>query len=204
MVGHLIGAAKANASIRENLRQQLAGLRHRRDYGGNPLDATNGRQISDQATLSPKDRLIVLRATAPAAVKGRMRLPAVLRAITVPLSTGGSTASGMPRTVNVGRLVDVIYTRDVWMHTIDIARAVNQPLDVTHPMNRRVVADVVAEWAHRHGRPIDLVLTGPAGAHYRSPGRSPNPPTEYDAIEFCRIVSGRVAGDQLLGSRILF
>jgi uncharacterized protein (TIGR03083 family) len=204
MVGHMIGAAEANASVRENVRQQLGGLRHRGEYGGNPLDATNARQISEHVTLSPTDRLIALRDAAPAAVKGRMRLPGVARAISVPLSSGGSTATGMPRRVNLGRLVDVIYTRDVWMHTIDIARAVNQPLDVTHPMNRRVVADVVAEWAHRHGQPIDLTLTGPAGGHYRSPGPNPITPIEHDAVDFCRIVSGRAAGDQLLGTRILF
>ncbi len=51
------------------------------------------------------------------------------------------------------------------------------------PRSRRrraadVVADVVADWQRRHGRPVDLTLTGPAGGHWpavacwRCPSRS--------------------------------
>jgi uncharacterized protein (TIGR03083 family) len=204
MVGHMLGAAQANASMRENIRQQLWGVRHRREYGGNPLDAANALQISDHARLSPESLTNALRTAAPVAVRGRMRLPGIARAITVPLSTSGSTASGMPRSVNLGYLVDVIYTRDVWMHTVDIARAVNQPINAELPVNGRVVADVVADWARRHGQPVDLVLSGPAGGHYRSAGGETVTPIEHDAIEFCRIVSGREPGDHLLATRVLF
>ncbi len=203
MVAHMLGAAQANASLRENARQQLWGVRHRREYGGNPLDATNAQQISGHGQLSPDDLVSALRAAAPGAVKGRMRLPAIARAVTVPLSTRGS-ASGMPRSVNLGRLVNVIYSRDVWMHTIDIARAVNRSINAELPVNGRVVADVVAEWARRHGQPVDLVLTGPAGGRYRSTGGEAATPIELDAIEFCRIVSGREPGRQLLATRVLF
>jgi uncharacterized protein (TIGR03083 family) len=206
MVGHLLGAARANASMRENLRQQVWGLRHPRSYGGNPLDAVNALQIADHARLDPNQLLGALRDAAPAAIKGRMRTAAPLRATTVPLATGGSTASGMPGSVKLGHLVDVIYTRDVWMHTIDIARAVGQPLDVTEPVNRRIVADVVAEWTRRHRQPVNLVLVGPAGGHYGSaePTTDPDAPTEHDAIEFCRILSGRAPGDGLMATRVLF
>jgi uncharacterized protein (TIGR03083 family) len=202
-VAHLLGAAQANASMRENVRQQLWGIVHRRAYGGNPLDAANALQIRDHAGMSPHDLVRVLRAATPAAVSGRMRLPVVARAITVPLSRGGSAASGMPRSVNVGHLVDVVYSRDVWMHTVDIASAVNQTITFDRPVNRRIVEDVVAEWAGRHGQPIDLILTGPAGGHYRSAGEATTP-LERDAVEFCRIVSGRERGEQLLATRVLF
>jgi uncharacterized protein (TIGR03083 family) len=209
MVRHLVGAARANASLRQNLRQQWWGLVHRRSYGGNPLDATNARQIADHADSSGEQLVSTLRAIAPAAVAGRLRLPAPLRAVTVPIAPGGSTAPGMPRSVNLGHLVDVIYTRDVWMHTVDIARAVGQPFTPADPVNRRIVADVVAEWARRHGQPVDLVLSGAAGGHYRSLGTgrtvSGEPEAiERDAVEFCRIVSGRAPGDGLLATRVLF
>jgi uncharacterized protein (TIGR03083 family) len=204
MTGHLLGAARANASMRENLRQQLWGVRHRRRYGGNPLDAVNALQIADHASLDPKRLLAALRDASSKAVMGRMRTPLPLRAITVPLATGGSSASGMPRGVNVGHLVDIVYTRDVWMHTIDIARAVERPLDVAGPLNRRIVADVVAEWRRRHGRPFDVVLVGPAGGHYRSAGFPGDASVEYEAIEFCRVLSGRSAGEGLMATRVLF
>lgn len=204
MVGHLIGAARANASLRENLRQQLRGFRHRRQYGGNALDAVNALQITDRAGLDPSQRLSALRKAAPCAVAGRMGMPTVMRTVTVPLSAGGSTASGMPRTVNLGRLADIIYTRDVWMHTIDIGRAVARPPDMAEPVHRRIVADVVAEWARRHGKPFDLILTGPAGGHYRTADAFGAAASEYDAIEFCRILSGRAPGHGLLATRVLF
>ncbi len=204
MAGHMLGAARANTAMRENLRQQLWGVRHRRQYGGNVLDAVNALQITDHARLDPNQLLDALRDAAPAAVRGRMRTPAPIRAVTVPLAAGGSTASGMPRGVNLGHLADVVYTRDVWMHTIDITRAVERPMNVTNEVNRRIVADVVAEWAHRHRQPIDLILTGPAGDHYRSRDPAGDAPAEHDAVEFCRILSGRAAGEGVMATRVVF
>jgi len=204
MVAHMLGAARANASLRENVRQQVWGVWHRRRYGGNPLDAVNALQIADHARLDAKQLLSALRDAAPAAVSGRTRMPALMRAITVPLAAGGSTASGMPRSVNLGHLVDVVYTRDVWMHTIDIARAAKRPLDMAAPVNRRIVADVVVEWTRRHGQPVDLLLTGPAGGHYRTPDFTGDTLIEPDAIEFCRTLSGRTTGEGLTATRVLF
>ena len=204
MVRHLLGAARANASLRENLRQQVGGVWRRGRYGGNPLDAVNARQIADHADLDPQQLVTALRDIAPRAIAARTRMPAAMRAVTVPLAKGGSTASGMPASVNVGRLVDVIYTRDVWMHTVDIARAVRRPVDVTDAVNRRIVADVVGEWTRRHNRPVDLVLTGPAGDHYRSRTAAIDARIDLDAVEFCRILSGRAAGEGLTLTRVIF
>ena len=74
----------------------------------------------------------------------------------------------------------IIYTRDVWMHTVDIARAIGRPVDVTHPVNRRIVGDVVVEWVGRHGHSVDLILTGPAGGHYRTGSDPGHDPIEYE------------------------
>jgi hypothetical protein len=49
MVGHLIGAAKAGASVRESMRQQRWGKRHADEFDGNTLDGANERQIRDHA-----------------------------------------------------------------------------------------------------------------------------------------------------------
>jgi uncharacterized protein (TIGR03083 family) len=204
MVGHIIGAAQANASTWQNLRQQTWGVLHRRAHGGNPLDAVNSLQIADHAALSPQQRINALRDAAPAAIRGRMRIPAPIRAVSVPMSAGGSSASGMPRSVNVGRLLDVIYTRDTWMHTVDIARAAGRPLDMSPAVNRRIVADVVAEWAGRHRQPIDLTLIGPAGGRYRAGSPGLGDRLEVDALEFCRILSGRAQGHGLMATRVLF
>src|SRR2546430_1119880 len=66
----------------------------------------------------------------------------------------------------LGSLMDVIHTRDCWMHRIDISRATGRDLVLTPEHDGRFVADVVGEWARRHGEPFTLTLTGPAGGTY--------------------------------------
>jgi uncharacterized protein (TIGR03083 family) len=202
MVGHLIGAARACASMRENVRQQMWGMRHKADFDGNALDALNSLQIADHAALSPAERVDRLKAVAPKAVRGRMRTPSLFRRINLRMPAGGSTAAGMPSSDTLGHLMDVIYTRDIWLHTIDIARAVGREPDVTGAVNARIVADVVAEWAARHGQPVTLILDGPAGGVFRHGVGGPQ--LKYDAVEFCRVLSGRGQGSGLLGSRVVF
>ena len=214
MVGHVIGAGKAGASLRENLRQLRYGKRQAARFDGNSLDATNELQIHDHVDLRPTERIDALRAVAPAAVGGRLGLPRVLRRVPVPLDAGGSTASGMPSRLFLGELMDVIYTRDVWLHTIDIARATSVAYEPDPDVDGRIVEDVVAEWARRHGEPVGLVLEGPAGGRFRQGVGGVD--LRLEAIEFCRILSGRAeppiegadgqaaAGHRLLTTRLVF
>ncbi len=108
----------------------------------------------------------------------------------------------MPTKGNVGQLMDLLYTRDVWLHTIDIARATGREPDVNAVFNARIVADVVAEWGRRHGQPVALTLTGPSGGvfHQGPDGSELN----YDAVDFCRILSGREDASGLLQRRVFF
>ena len=55
-----------------------------------------------------------------------------------------------------------------------------------------LVADVVEEWADRHGRPHQLHLTGPAGGSFTRGHNGPE--LTLDAVDFCRVLSGRTAG----------
>ncbi|MFA9563321.1 MAG: hypothetical protein ACERLM_01235, partial [Acidimicrobiales bacterium] len=66
-----------------------------------------------------------------------------------------------------------------------------------------LVAEVAAEWARRHGRPHRLVLTGPAGGTFSS-GDPDAETIELDAVEFCRILSGRAEGPGLLATTVPF
>lgn len=202
MVGHMIGAAKAGASFRETLRQQVWALRHKKEFGGNDLDAMNALQVRDHAQLAPAERMKLLRVTSRRAVDRRMAFPRPLRGIRIPLSTAGSTADGMPTSLTLGHLMEVIYTRDVWLHTVDIARATDRPLELTPELDGRIVEDVVAEWAGRHGQSFALSLTGAAGGEFRHGEDGPR--LELDAVEFCRILSGRAPADGLLATRVLF
>lgn len=202
VVGHMIGAARGHASLLEMMRQLSYGARHKTEFDGNDLDATNDLQIREHADLVPVERLAALREVAPKAVAGRMRTPGLVRRVKVPLASGGSTAAGMPDKLQLGNLFDAILTRDVWLHRIDIARAVGRQVDVDSDADRRIVADVVVEWAERHGRPFQLTLTGPAGGRFRQ--GSGGDVIELDAVEFCRVLSGRAPAEGLLATRVLF
>lgn len=201
MVGHLIGSAKAAASKRELLRQNLYGFRHAREYDGNAMDAYNARQVAEHTSLSPTERVAALKALAARAVRGRMRTPAFLRAVSVSAKSNGSIVEGMPNKGNVGHLLDVIYTRDVFMHRIDISRAVGRELSPSEN-DRRIVEDAIGEWAARHQQPVEVVLSGRAGGKFVQ--GSGGPRIEMDALEFCRVLSGRAPGSGLLGTKIFF
>lgn len=201
MVGHMIGAAEANASLRETLRQVAWGLRHKGEFDGNDLDAMNAFQVRKHAALSPAERVAALRSVVPGAVRGRMRFPRPLRRIRGSVAQSGST-TGMPDSASLGHLMEVIYTRDVWMHRVDIARATGRPLELNPAVDGRIIEDVVAEWAAQHGQAFQLTLTGTAGGAFRQGDGGPR--IELDAVEFCRTVSGRIPGEGLLRVLVLF
>jgi hypothetical protein len=104
--------------------------------------------------------------------------------------------------LTLGRLLDVIATRDPWMHRLDISRATGREMVASHDHDGRLVADVVAEWARRHGRPFVLTLTGAAGGRWRSGVDGER--LEIDALDFCWTLSGRDGGDGLLATVVLF
>jgi uncharacterized protein (TIGR03083 family) len=200
MLGHVIGNAKASASKRELLRLAMWGLRHKGEFDGNAMDAYNALQVAEHRDLTPAQRVKALREIAPRAVDGRFRTSGLLRATAGPVSQSGSTA-GFQRWLSMGHLMDVIYSRDTWMHRVDIARATGRDLPLA-AVDIRIVEDAVREWIGRHQQPVDLNLTGPAGGHFVH--GSGGVEIEMDAIEFCRVLSGRGQGEGLLEYKILF
>lgn len=202
MVGHLVGAARGHASQVELARQGLWAVRHQGDYDHNVVDALSDCQVRDTAELSPAQRVEELRDLAPRAVRGRARMPAPIRLVPIPIASAGSTPEGAPGRVTVGDLMDVILTRDVLMHRIDIARATGRTPQLDPSVDGRLVADIVAEWADRHGQPFRLTLTGPAGGVFVQGDGGPE--LEHDTVEFLVVLAGREPGEGLLTTRVLF
>ena len=97
---------------------------------------------------------------------------------------------------SVGYLVDLVITRDVWMHRVDITRATGADLVLTPEHDGRLVADMVSDWASTHVDPFVLELTGPAGGTFVR--GDVVVPTRIDAVEFLRVVPGRGTGEGLL------
>lgn len=101
-----------------------------------------------------------------------------------------------------GFLVDVILTRDTWMHRIDIARATGRDPVLTPEHDGVLVDDVVREWAQRHGEACSLVLTGAAGGSWAF--GTGGPELRADVVDFCRSLSGRDRLPGLLGLPVPF
>jgi uncharacterized protein (TIGR03083 family) len=194
MVAHLLGAAEGNASIPENLRQLVRGALRVRGTDRLHVDGINDVQVADRDHLTPSQLVDRLAAVAPKAIRGRYRTPRTLRRLRFDDPSGPFT---------LGHLVDVIYTRDAWLHRIDICAATGRTpvLDADH--DGRIVADVVREWAANHGEPFALELTGPAGGRYHQHDPSA-PALRLDTVTFCETVSGRREGDGLLAVPVLF
>lgn len=188
IVRHIVGAAKSHISTRELVRQAIAGNRRKGEFGGSALDATNEIQIGDHAGLPPTELVAEVTRLGPLAVGARMAKPKWLRRIGVPNPIAGNMPSGVATTLRLGHLFDVVLTRDIWMHRIDIARATGSELTLG-PTDRRVVEDIVAEWLGMQPNALELTLTGPIGARYRS-GTDGDSIT-MDAIEFTWIMAGR-------------
>ena len=89
---------------------------------------------------------------------------------------------------SVRYLMDTIYTRDVFMHRVDIARATNRPVPPADA-DADLVADVVRDWARRSGADVTLELLGPAGGTFVANSGAVR--VVADAFEFCRLMSGR-------------
>jgi hypothetical protein len=110
--------------------------------------------------------------------------------------------NGTVETWRMGYLLDIILTRDTWMHRVDLARATGRELVLTPGHDGRIVADIVGEWARRHGQRFTLHLEGPAGGTYTNgPGGEE---ITIDTVEFCRILSGRAPGAGLLTQEVPF
>lgn len=192
MVAHLVGAAKAGASIRELVHQARLGRQLRPGEPG--VDGMNAVQVQERAAATPDQLCRDLDTLGARGVRRRSGLPAPLRALPVPF---GPPLGTKP----LGYLMGCIYTRDAWMHRVDITRATGRPLQLTADHDGRIVADVVTEWARTHGQPYRLELTGLAGGSW---SQGDGEALTLDAVEFCRIVSGRAPGTGLLTHAVPF
>ncbi|HTH07305.1 MAG TPA: maleylpyruvate isomerase family mycothiol-dependent enzyme [Ilumatobacteraceae bacterium] len=197
LVGHVVGAMRAAASMREMASLQLDVRRHVK-LGENQVDALTQIQIDRTAALTATELAAECERLVGPATKGRKRTPSLVRRLA---RFKVDLGNGVTERWSIGYLNDVILTRDAWLHRVDLSRAVGTELELTPDHDGRIIADVADEWFARHGRPCELVLTGPAGGRF---GTSGGERYELDAVEFCRIMSGRATGTGLLTTLVPF
>jgi len=195
LASHVLAMAEAQASMRQ-FAHDFRSASKRKD--GKMIDAMTATQVRERSTMSPgaiTDRLAVV---APRAVRARRRTPAPVRWAVRMKQDPPFEAERW----KFGFLVDTIFTRDTWLHRLDIARATGEPMVLSADHDGRLVGDVVAEWARRHGQRFSLRLSGPAGGSWciGSGGEA----FEMDALEFCWIVGSRQTGAGLLETVVPF
>lgn len=195
LAGHMVGEAETFTGYRSLMHTMRTAQKEAGD--GLVVDAMTALQVRELAPASTYELIARMQRAAPRqanwrATRRMMRLGAMKQRM----------PDGTVEKWKFGFLLDTILTRDPWMHRVDLSLATGRDMVLTADHDGRIVADVVAEWARRHGKPFTLTLTGPAGGTYASgtDGES----IELDAVEFCRILSGRAKGDGLLTQEVPF
>ncbi len=196
MAGHVLGMTEAFTSLRAMASGMAAGRRRARRDGTAEIDGITAVQVDRAAALGTDELIERLAAAGPAAARWRASRR-MMRHLRLREEVGGEV-----ETWRFGYLVDVILTRDTWMHRSDLAAATGRPMALTAEHDGRIVADAVAEWARRHGQPFVAHLSGPAGGTFVA--GTGGPELHLDAVELCRTLSGRGTGDGLLAVPVPF
>lgn len=196
VLGHLLGMLELQADPIERARQIGAAAAESARTGGVRLDALTALQVREHAHLSPSQLRKALHEAVPIGLAARRALPEQVRALPYDPELPGEP----PWTL--GYLFDVIHTRDPWLHRIDLCNALDREPLLTAEHDGRIIADVVQDWAARLAEGFTLTLTGPAGGTYVAGDGSVE--VELDAVEYCRILSGRAPATGLLTTRVIF
>jgi hypothetical protein len=155
-----------------------------------------GMQVSEHAALTSDQLRDALHKAVPRGLAARRATTQAMRDTPYDPQLPGESGWTM------GYLFDIVHTRDPWIHRVDICRAIGHDPELTADHDGRIVADVVADWARRHGEPFTLTLDGPAGGAYLAGDNGDD--LHLDAVEFCRVLSGRETASGLLATRVVF
>lgn len=187
MIAHLAGALEEAVRPSVNFKHQaLAALGTRRDKGVRAwVDYTTEAQVNERRGRTPEQLLAELERLTPRFDRVRARSPEFLRRIAIPRT------SGLRRGADLAYLMDVIYSRDVWLHRVDLARATGVPAPKTEAESsvvEQVIRDLDLEWT---GPPVELELTGHAGGRWVLGTGEPVARVREDTVAFMRLLSGR-------------
>ena len=191
LTAHVLGFAQCNASLRVFAKAMRAGTKRAKVEGYDHfIHGVNAVQVEEREHLTPDELLDQWASTWPRALKGRRRFPPFLRPLRVDF---GPVIGKKPMG---SYLIDVVFTRDTWMHRIDTCRAAGLTPVLTAEHDGRLIADMVAEWTTLYDLSVTLHLEGPAGGCYvRGKG---DQELTVDAVEWIWALSGRGTGDGLL------
>jgi uncharacterized protein (TIGR03083 family) len=191
LAAHVVGSAAGQASPREFFRQVRTGKPIVAEIGAQYWwDGMNELQVRERAALSTDELIAEWDTGSEKGLRARTKMPRLIARL--PLLNLPAPVGRQP----LAYLFDIGFTRDVWMHRIDLTQAAGAPFGADPAHDGRIVADIVAEWSATHDEPFRLELTGPAGGQFVAGTGGEH--RSLDAIEFCRILAERVPGDGIL------
>ena len=192
VVAHVTGACASYAHWSEFKRQSNPKVQQPyRASGLSFLDSMNQVQVDDRASSTPAALINELQKVGPRAIATRSRIPALVRALRVPLPALGGV-------VPIGYLTDLIYTRDMWMHRLDLCRATGREMVMTPEHDGRIVALVVRDLekklaAKLRTTSIAYHLSGDIGGMWLLGAKtSPVATIHLDVLDFNLLASGRL------------
>ena len=196
VVAHVTGACAASAHWSEFKRQGNPKVqRPYRARGLSFLDSMNQIQVDDRASSTTAALIDESQTVGPRALATRARIPLVVRALRVPLPALGGI-------VPIGYLTDLIYTRDMWMHRLDLCRATGREMVMTPEHDGRIVALVMRDLEKKLAtklRTTSIVyhLSGPTGGMWLLGAKSsPVATIHLDVLEFNLLASGRLTAEE--------
>ncbi|MGZ3627208.1 MAG: maleylpyruvate isomerase N-terminal domain-containing protein, partial [Ktedonobacteraceae bacterium] len=195
MLAHVTGAAASYARWSEFKRQNsFKAQRPYRVSGLSFLDSLNQIQVNDRASTTPAALIDELQTVGPRAIATRARLPLLLRAIRVPLPALGI--------VPIGYLTDLIYTRDMWMHRLDLCRATQREMVMTPEHDGRIVSLVMRDVEKKlaailRTKSIAYHLSGRVSGTWQLGAKVPPTATlQLDVLDFNLLASGRLTPEK--------
>lgn len=193
LMAHQAGAYATYASFAE-FRRQYLNLPSKNRL---PEDVINEIQIADRKHKTTAELLAEIREKGPRTIRNRHRVPFFVRAISLPRPDG--------TTLSLAHMLDVIYSRDTWIHRIDLARATCRAMKLTREHDGRIV-ELVMRDVNRLLTPqlgsdaMDIELTGTAGGAWRiGKATDARATIRMDAVEFNIYASGRSTYEQARG-----
>ena len=123
MAGHVLGMTETFTGLGKFASTMRAGGKRAGD--GPFIDGLTAVQVDATAGLSTGELIDRLEAAGPVAARWRARRRLMRH---IPMK---EEIDGVKETWQLGYLVDIILTRDTWMHRADIAKATGKPMELT-------------------------------------------------------------------------
>lgn len=169
-------------------------LRAYRRRGMSTLDGMNQKQVDMRRHRAPAELISEIREGTAAAIDARSKLNPLSARMRLPVDPVGM----MP----LRELLQRIFSRDMWIHRLDIVDATGRPFDLAGEHNSLMLSLTVEDTARflqkRHPEAnVTLHLSGPGGGDWRLAAGGGSPVAlSMPVNDFVRRTGGRATPDQ--------